>query len=108
MPSIPRDQDIFILEDDDPEDHEPDARQEMPPSYETNGVLDTADKQDDQRRPETQEPTVPSKYYLSSKDTLQGIALKYGLSVGNHGLFNDLKLIHGNIFVKGAWIMSPE
>ncbi|PFH53091.1 hypothetical protein AMATHDRAFT_138453 [Amanita thiersii Skay4041] len=84
--TVVRDQDVFVLGDDEDEDEEPIidfdlALGEAPPPYEekvrelSTHVLEEVEAE----AQELVEPT-PIKYYLSQSDTLQGIALRFAVN----------------------------
>jgi len=94
------DQDPFVLGDDDDEDDEDEALSEMvPPPYEEVAKTETqrtettnAEVQDDKfNEPNQHTDPTPLTYYLTPSDTLQGIALRYGVNVGNNLLLRSCK-----------------
>ena len=91
--SMVMDQDPFVIGDDD--DSQEPFSEAVPPPYEevaqnecqrTEAI--NAEVQDDMLiEPNQQNPDpIPIKYYLTSSDTLLGIALRYGMNVGNNNI----------------------
>ena len=88
--SMVMDQDPFVIGDDD--DSEEPFSEAVPPPYEevaqnecqrTEAI--NAQVQDDILIELNPDP-IPIKYYLTKSDTLQGIALRYGVNVGNNNI----------------------
>jgi LysM repeat protein len=77
-----RDEDTFVLGDDEEDDDDlpdkvPIAPEPSHPRGDPNLTLTTEE-------PTNTDEAVPSKYYIARNDTLQGIALRYGLNVSEN------------------------
>ena len=99
-----RDGDMFVLGDDEEEDDAPDYssspanRSEPPPSYTaistgptpsdpphlSPGAPSAGLLSDQDTNAIVSEKVVPSVYHLNRGDTLQGIALRFGVNVSTH------------------------
>lgn len=85
-----RDEDMFVLGDDDDEEEDGSVPCTPPPTYAESAVtttptipeLETLTNDEALATTSTAEPSGPSplKYYIKSGDTLQGIALRFGIN----------------------------